>query len=87
VFHYYVEPRDVVLQRHETPYEELVRLINEHKLDWAVLSPGQFPESRPLTKKFEALLSRRPYVLEGAVIFPLESLYEDDHADFPQTPP
>jgi hypothetical protein len=81
VFHYYVKPRDVVIRPWQTPYNELVALIKRYELDWAILSPGRYPETQEVTKQFADILSQRPLVLDGAVIFHVASLRDTAPTD------
>lgn len=75
VFLHYLDPRSAVVRSHSSSFEDLVHAIREHKLDWAVLSPGPQPETTPLARRFQAALRQRPVALSGAVLFRVRKLH------------
>jgi 4-amino-4-deoxy-L-arabinose transferase-like glycosyltransferase len=74
VFHYYIEPREVLFVQKETPFEEMLRMIKEYQLDWAYISPGPYPADQPITKQFDALIKADLELLPGGVLIPLSEL-------------
>jgi len=75
VFTSYLERKPAILVRsHLLTFEAYLADINEHQIDWAVLSPPPGPEAQELFDQFKAL-DLTPCRLSGAFIFRTSSLH------------
>jgi 4-amino-4-deoxy-L-arabinose transferase-like glycosyltransferase len=75
VFTAYLEKKPAVLVRsHMLTFEDYLKDIREHKIDWIVLSPPPGPEAKAMFDQFRAM-GLVPCRLRGAFIFRTSSLY------------